>query len=718
MNAGSMASYKAAVRNKSMANDAAHVPPAMMIETVARRRFKADFDSLDLTFAFAPGRDDRNYIITKWLDPIADHSLAVVAVEQTLAVFTLKKKEYMADYRVLRNWESAWLMLNKHPEELKDYIRLKEEMRDLHTRVKKMKPAERLQAEEDFRRYRELQGKCERLLEAQVMLERCREQKEQSQKIFTQSGKDLDVAKKREKELAQLISDDHVEADRRGMTMQACFPKVQVGFMISKINHVDTEDLNTEDIIEQMEKADRPHQVEFRRYDYMQNVISGQWESLQELRMQGKFVEDPRTLRDAFVEAGRHGDAAELSASLQKGVDVDCTDAAGASAFFAAASNGHFKAMVLLAAHGANINHRDRNMETPLLAACRRGRLDVVAWLLQGIEIGRPIDPDAPMTVDDPALASPKAAQQSTAIVSTTAQGKAPVRLPPASLDVKDRMHRTPVVHAILSGNVELVQYLVAIRTALTNRDKHWGFTPLHFAAYTGNVDVVALLLGRKASPYLESDAGWTPLRVATMNNCHEVAAMLKEFVFTEPAQNVLPGKAGTPWPANIWLGHHRAADVRWATARGFRAVVSVCKPGVWESRHAWLESEEDVLWHRVEVDCDDADDSRASWQALLAKIPGVLRFMALAASQNRELLIHDATGVSVTPAIVVLHCMVKRRMRRVEATEYVKSLRREVSLALGMVHGLTELEEELDRRKLARLEARLRDSAVFSMAF
>ena len=91
---------------------------------------------------------------------------------------------------------------------------------------------------------------------------------------------------------------------------------------------------------------------------------------------------------------------------------------------------------------------------------------------------------------------------------------------------------------------------------------------------------------------------------------------------------------------------------------------------------------------------------------------------MALAASQNRELLIHDATGVSVTPAIVVLHCMVKRRMRRVEATEYVKSLRREVSLALGMVHGLTELEEELDRRKLARLEARLRDSAVFSMAF
>ena len=56
----------------------------------------------------------------------------------------------------------------------------------------------------------------------------------------------------------------------------------------------------------------------------------------------------------------------------------------------------------------------------------------------------------------------------------------------------------------------------------------------------------------------------------------HEVVAVLSEFVFQEPAQNVLPGKVGTPWPAGIWLGHHRAADVRWATDRGFRAIISI----------------------------------------------------------------------------------------------------------------------------------------------
>ena len=129
------------------------------------------------------------------------------------------------------------------------------------------------------------------------------EKKEQSQKIFNQASNDLDEARKWEKELAALISDDHVTADRRGMMIQDCFPKIQVGMMISKINDIDTEELAYGAIVEQLEIANRPHKVEFRRYDYTQNVISGLWESLHEIRTQGKFVADPRTRREAFVEA-------------------------------------------------------------------------------------------------------------------------------------------------------------------------------------------------------------------------------------------------------------------------------------------------------------------------------------------------------------------------------------------------------------------------------
>ena len=308
-------------------------------------------------------------------------------------------------------------------------------------------------------------------------------QKEQSQKIFNQASKDLDEARKAEKELAALISDDHVTADRRGKRIQDCFPKIQVGMMISKVNHVDTEELAYDDIFEQIELANRPHVVEFRRYDYAQNVISGRWDSLQELRIQGMFVEDPRVKREAFVEAvsvdkqhplpqkyprlsngsrfarrqGRHGDIAELKNSLAKGEDVDCVDAAGATAFFAAVSNGHFKAMTLLAANGANLNHRDRNFETPLLAACRRGRQDVVTWLLSGVEVVA-VNTDAPMTVEvPPDDSAPRLSRI------------------PVSLDAKDRNHRTAVMHAIMGGNVQLTRQLVELRTALTIRDKTWG---------------------------------------------------------------------------------------------------------------------------------------------------------------------------------------------------------------------------------------------------
>lgn len=155
---------------------AASTPAVMMQETIQRRRFKAQFASLTDVFEMRAGFGGRNCIIVHWRQPIEDHSEAVLAVEQSLAVFQIKKKEYLVDRRVLKNWETGWLLLNSRPEDLKDYLRMKEEMKDLPVRLKKMNAAERLAAEEDYRRYLELEGRCEKLLQAQVMLERCREQ--------------------------------------------------------------------------------------------------------------------------------------------------------------------------------------------------------------------------------------------------------------------------------------------------------------------------------------------------------------------------------------------------------------------------------------------------------------------------------------------------------------------------------------------------------------
>lgn len=64
-----------------------------------------------------------------------------------------------------------------------------------------------------YREFKELQGRCERLLEARKMLDRCKEDLDEALKVMLNASKDLEKARAKEEELAELISDDHVEAD-------------------------------------------------------------------------------------------------------------------------------------------------------------------------------------------------------------------------------------------------------------------------------------------------------------------------------------------------------------------------------------------------------------------------------------------------------------------------------------------------------------------------
>jgi hypothetical protein len=291
-----------------------------------------------------------------------------------------------------------------------------------------------------------------------------------------------------------------------------------------------------------------------------------------------------------------------------------------------------------------------------------------------------------------------------------------------ASLDAKDRQHRTVVLHAILSQNVALVAKLVQLRTSLSSADKNWGWTPLHYAAYVGSEPMVEMLLARRASPYLVSHKGWTPVRCAEENNAHGCANLLREFMFSEPAQRVLPGVPAGNFESSVWVGTHRAADVRWATERGFHAIVSIYKPGGRDPRHLWLadtnENDRGVEWLSVEVETDDADDSKASWEALLPHVPKIMRFIETALAEKREILVHCESGVSTSAAVVALHMLLKRRIRLKEAMPLMAGIRREICISGSLRNGLEGLQDEIDRRRLDRLDERLRHSSVLSLGF
>ena len=125
-----------------------------------------------------------------------------------------------------------------------------------------------------------------------------------------------------------------------------------------------------------------PHRCTFKRYDYKLDPFTLVWIPLPELRDQGVYIEDPRIARVAFVDACAAGDLAAVKLGIAQGEDVNAYDYAQVSAIQAAAVNSRAEIVTLLKNCGANINSRDKNNITPLLACIRRGVVDMVRMLL------------------------------------------------------------------------------------------------------------------------------------------------------------------------------------------------------------------------------------------------------------------------------------------------------------------------------------------------
>ena len=129
-------------------------------------------------------------------------SRQVLEVEALIEVYTEKQKVYKKEMRTLKNWETGWLLLNSRPDDLETYLRLKGGMSDFQDRLAKVKtPEEHSELEQEYRKFKELQGRSERLLQAQKMLERVREDKDEALKVMLQASKELDAARHKEEEL-------------------------------------------------------------------------------------------------------------------------------------------------------------------------------------------------------------------------------------------------------------------------------------------------------------------------------------------------------------------------------------------------------------------------------------------------------------------------------------------------------------------------------------
>ncbi|CAD8082750.1 unnamed protein product [Paramecium primaurelia] len=73
----------------------------------------------------------------------------------------------------------------------------------------------------------------------------------------------------------------------------------------------------------------------------------------------------------------------------------------------------------------------------------------------------------------------------------------------------------TALHQAASNGNLNLVQFLVAIQKADIDQQDIFGRTPLHFACAIGNLAIVDYLIQSKASPNIQTIGGESPIMKA-----------------------------------------------------------------------------------------------------------------------------------------------------------------------------------------------------------
>lgn len=237
----------------------------------------------------------------------------------------------------------------------------------------------------------------------------------------------------------------------------------------------------------------------------------------------------------ALHHAAANNDVATCALLISHGANVDALDGVNGTPLHRAAEAGALKTTEFLLAHGANCNATMTGIEqeTPLFLAEKNRHKDVAA-VLRAAGAKRYNDPEGP-----DALAKAIEERNPLVIKRVLARGgwnekdlsdaifnaaiydlglecmKELVAHGANPKQVYGRGQDIPLLHwAVFSGNVEVVAFLLDQGEDLNARDLE-GETPLHEAARCGQKAVAELLLRRGADLNARAKAGHTPLWVA-----------------------------------------------------------------------------------------------------------------------------------------------------------------------------------------------------------
>jgi hypothetical protein len=209
------------------------IPEELKLENYEKRIQTASFDRLDLVISFRPGKDNIGATVKGFLEAIPAHDAIVKTIEEKMEEIVVLKRNYYKKNRLFRNLDSAWNLTLDNPVDFYEYLDLVPKMPKIEKRLAVVEDVViKTQLQELYDRFQLLQPKCSKQAVIYETFSEARTIKDDAMKALLEAEADLSRLKHREKELAVLISDDHIIADAMNKTLSAVFPNVHGKFTL------------------------------------------------------------------------------------------------------------------------------------------------------------------------------------------------------------------------------------------------------------------------------------------------------------------------------------------------------------------------------------------------------------------------------------------------------------------------------------------------------
>ncbi len=228
-----------------------------------------------------------------------------------------------------------------------------------------------------------------------------------------------------------------------------------------------------------------------------------------------------------WAAEGSEGNAETISILLDAGMAVESRAADGSTPLVLAALNGRTPQILELLRRGADVNATNSWGLTPLMAAASNGSPDAVKAIL-----------DANPDLDAQDQAGRVALHYSVAMGNGVVTGMIARRNPNA--DIVDNEGWMPIHMARTMATLDPLVRLGADLNAQCGVTQYQDWTPLMFAAATGNAYMVRCLVNAEADPTIETEERMNAMRIALAleypDGVNPIAEIIRDAVAKQQA--------------------------------------------------------------------------------------------------------------------------------------------------------------------------------------